>query len=172
MTVTESEGVIAMTDRELKKLNRRDLMQLLLDQSKQMQDLRTRLAATEAALQDKTLKISQAGSIAQAALQLNGVFEAAEAACQQYTLNMQKLSQEQDVIRARMEEENRAKADAILAQAQQEKEEMRRKTQAECDAMLAQAREASQQYWDDVATKLQMLTNTGADLQCLLNARE
>lgn len=161
-----------MTDRELKKLNRRDLMQLLLDQSKEMQDLRTKLAATEAALQDKTLKISQAGSIADAALQLNGVFEAAQEACQQYTLNIQKLSRDQDALCAQMEAENRARANAILAQAQQQKADMERETKEKCDAMLAQAKEASQRYWDEVSAKLQMLTDTSADLRRLLTTKE
>ena len=66
-----------MTDKELRKLSRGDLMQILLDQSREIERLHKRLSEAEGALRDRTFKIDRAGSIAEASLQLNGVFEAA-----------------------------------------------------------------------------------------------
>lgn len=86
-----------MTDKELRKLSRRDLLQLLLEQSLEIQDLKKRLEEAEAALMDREIKIDLAGSIAEAALQLNGVFEAAEAACQQYLENVELLTKRQEI---------------------------------------------------------------------------
>ena len=67
-----------MTDKELKNLSRRDLLEMLIEQSKELQRLREKLAETEALLEKKEISISNVGSIAEAALQLNGVFEAAQ----------------------------------------------------------------------------------------------
>ena len=42
----------------------------------------------EKKLNDRTIKIKKAGSLAEAALSLNGVYEAAEAAAKQYVYNI------------------------------------------------------------------------------------
>ena len=81
-----------MTDKELRQLGRRELLEMLIEQGKELQSLRDRLAEAERALQDREIKIRKAGSIAEAALQLNGVFEAAEMACRQYIENVQALA--------------------------------------------------------------------------------
>lgn len=70
-----------MTENELRKLSRSDLLQMLLDQSKELEAVKQKFAAAEAALRDKQIIIDEAGSIAEASLQLNGVFAAAQAAC-------------------------------------------------------------------------------------------
>lgn len=79
-----------MTDKELKRLSRAELLELLIGQMRENQRLEEELAAANAALQDRTIVIEQAGSIAEAALQLNGVFAAAEAAAAQYLENVRK----------------------------------------------------------------------------------
>lgn len=79
-----------MTDKELKRLSRAELLELLIGQMRENQRLEKELAAANAALQDRTIVIEQAGSIAEAALQLNGVFAAAEAAAAQYLENVRK----------------------------------------------------------------------------------
>jgi len=83
-----------MTDKELRKLSRSDLMQMILDLSRENHSLRERLESAEAILESREIQILEAGSIAEAALKLNGVFEAADAACKQYIENIQRLSRE------------------------------------------------------------------------------
>lgn len=73
-----------MTDNELKKMSRAELVELLLEQSREIRSLRQQLDAAQAQLDDKVIKLNRVGSIAEAALALNGVFEAADAACKQY----------------------------------------------------------------------------------------
>ena len=85
-----------MTDKELKKLSRAELLELLLIQTKEVDRLQKELDETKAKLEDKTIKIDNAGSIAEAALKLNGVFEAAQKAAQQYIDNMKRLSKDND----------------------------------------------------------------------------
>lgn len=84
-----------MTDIELKKLKRNELLQLLLEQSKTVEALRAELEEKNRLLEDRNIKIAQSGSIAEAALKLNDVFEAAQAAADQYLQNI-KLAAEQE----------------------------------------------------------------------------
>ena len=56
--------------------------------------LRQGLNAAEAALQSQQLQLETCGSIAEASLKLNGVFEAAQKAAEQYQQNVERLCQE------------------------------------------------------------------------------
>ena len=84
-----------MTERELRKLSRIDLLQLLLKEIKDNEKLRKERKVLQEALDNKEIRIQEAGSIAEAALQLNGIFEAAEQAAAQYLENMRNLTEEQ-----------------------------------------------------------------------------
>ena len=53
-----------MTDRELRRLSRSDLLELLLAQRRENEQLRCILDQTQAQLADRTIKIDKAGSIA------------------------------------------------------------------------------------------------------------
>lgn len=77
-----------MTSKELKRLRRTDLMEMLLELSKENEELRRQLGEANAKLEDKQLQVEKAGSLAEAALQLNGIFAAAQAACEQYEYNI------------------------------------------------------------------------------------
>lgn len=77
-----------MKNQNLSRLSRKDLIQLLLEQSRQISALQAKLEATEKLLQEKKLNIETTGSIAEASLQLNGVFEASQKACDQYQENV------------------------------------------------------------------------------------
>ena len=83
-----------MTDKELRKLKRTDLLEFLIEQSKEVESLKKRIEELEAELADRRLLIYKSGSIAEAALKLNGVFEAAEAAAQEYLENIRRISEE------------------------------------------------------------------------------
>lgn len=73
-----------MTDKELKRLKRIDLLELLIAQTRENDRLRAQLQETQERLAAKELILAQSGSIAEAALRLNGVFEAAQSAADQY----------------------------------------------------------------------------------------
>lgn len=77
-----------MTDKELKRLKRVDLLELLIAQSRENERLHRELEEVRGKLEAKELALEQAGSIAEAALRLNKVFEAAQAAADQYVLSV------------------------------------------------------------------------------------
>ena len=157
-----------MTEKELSRLNRKELLEILLELSKENQELREKLKVAESALNDRKIKIDAAGSIAEASLQLNGIFEAAQAACRQYTENIENLSQKQEEICSRMEEESRAKANEILEAAKKQQASMEHDTEIQCAEMMKRAKEQSDAYWNDVSVKLEKFYEEHAGLQDLL----
>lgn len=128
-----------MTEKELKKLTRSDLLEMLIDQSLELQAVREKLAKTEEALQKKELSIEQAGSIAEASLRLSGIFDAAQSACEQYLDNVRQLSERQQEICARQEQEAQQKIRNMIAETRRACLVMEQETRKKCDAMLAKA---------------------------------
>lgn len=84
-----------MTDQKLKKLSRAELLELLLEESRENERLRGQLKKAKELLASKTIKIENAGSIAEAALALNDMFDAAQKAADQYLENVRRLAEEQ-----------------------------------------------------------------------------
>lgn len=73
-----------MTDKELRHLNRSELLQMLITQGEENRRLKQELEEANKKLNERQLVMENAGSIAEASLQLSGIFEAAEKAAQQY----------------------------------------------------------------------------------------
>ena len=71
-----------MTDQELRRLSRADLIDIIYTLQQQKEQAEQQLAQAQAQLQDRQLRLANASSIAAAALSLNGVFDAAQAADQ------------------------------------------------------------------------------------------
>lgn len=105
---------VPMTAKELKRLRRSDLLEMLLELSKENQGLRKQLAEAEKKLEDRTIMIEQSGSLAEAALRLNRIFEDAQAACQQYEQNIRQRC-------AQMEEQTRCRCEAMMDGAHRER---------------------------------------------------
>ena len=122
-----------MTDRELKKLSRSQLLEMLLAQSREVERLRSELQQARAALGKRQLQMEEFGNIAEASLKLNGVFESAQAAADEYLKNIAEASKRSQVYCQTLEEQ----------------------TRANCEEMVRAAREESEAYWDSVRDKIQ-----------------
>ena len=120
-----------MTEREMRKLSRTDLLEMLLAQSRELDQVRAELAEAKQELKRREISVSNAGSLAEAALVLNGVFEAADKACEQYKENLRN----QTALCAKMEQETRLK----------------------CEKMLQEARQQAESYWNAVNEKMDQL---------------
>lgn len=81
-----------MTEKELRRLNRRELLEMLIMQEKKLEQLQKKLDEAEAELSERRIAIKESGSIAEAALKLNGVFIAAQKAAEQYIDNIKMLN--------------------------------------------------------------------------------
>lgn len=84
-----------MTDKQLKKLSRRELLEMLILQTRKVENLEKQLEEANRKLADKRLLVENAGSLAEAVMKLNGVFEAAEKAAQQYVENIRLKAEEE-----------------------------------------------------------------------------
>ncbi len=107
-----------MTDKELKRLRRAQLRAMLLMQTEENEKLKSQLSEIRTQLDNRQIRVGKTGSIAEAVLQLNDVFQTAEAAALQYMDNIQRLSDEKEAACRRMEEETRKKVEIILAEAE------------------------------------------------------
>ena len=90
---------------ELSRLSRRELLELLLAEEKELQTVRKKLEEANTELQNKKIEIAKVGSLAEACLQVNGYFEAAEKAAQQYLENIRLQVKETKDRCNKMEEE-------------------------------------------------------------------
>lgn len=102
-----------MAQKDLRKLNRYQLLELLIVQTERADNLQGQLQEAQTQLQEQELKISSMGSIAEASLQLRGVFQAAQDAADMYIAAAQKNAE-------KIEEAAHEKAAQILLQAQQQ----------------------------------------------------
>ena len=78
----------------LKKLSRAELLEMLITEEKRIDQLEKELEEAREALKDRAIKIENAGSIAEAALKLSGIFEAAQAAVDQYVENIEQITRQ------------------------------------------------------------------------------
>ena len=158
-----------MTEKEMRKLSRTDLLQMLIDQGEELKALKENLEEANEKLNEKELKMSEAGSIAEAALKINGVFEAAQAASQQYIDNIKHLSERQDALARIKERETREKCEKQISETQRRCAAIEAESKAKCDAMTAKAERESKAYWDDVSKRLEKFYNEHAGLRELLS---
>lgn len=84
-----------MTDRELRRLSRGELLEMLIEQTEENRQLKIRLEQAEAQLRDRRIEIQKAGTLAEAALRLNRVFEDADKAAQQYLENLRLMTKKE-----------------------------------------------------------------------------
>lgn len=128
-----------MTDKQLRKLSRRDLLEMLLIQSRELEQLKQELQAAREELEARHIAISSSGSIAEAALKLSGIFEAAQSAADQYLENMSVPAQ----YRGPAVADPDAEGEALLAQTREQCRQMLEQARRECDEMLSRAEETN-----------------------------
>ena len=121
-----------MTDKELRKLTRTELLELLLAQSREMERLNHELEQAQLQLEKREIALTQAGSIAEAALQLSGIFEAAQAAADQYLQNVM----------------------SPVTDTQEQCQNMLLQTQQQCDEMILSTRQAAKQVWEVIRQEI------------------
>ena len=77
-----------MKNNEFRRLNRRELLELLIKQVEENERLRQQLEEAQKELQDRRIKIANAGSLAEASLLLSDVFQAVDEAASLYLENL------------------------------------------------------------------------------------
>ena len=86
--------VIKLTKKDLKRLSRAELLELLLNRTREIEQLREELRKKDEALENRRLAVEGACDIAKASLAVNEVMEAAQRAADQYLENIKAMEEE------------------------------------------------------------------------------
>ena len=129
-----------MFSKELKRLSRRELVDIIYQLKKNDQQKQEQIDALEKALQEKRIRVSVAGSIAEAAVDITGIFSAAQSTADLYLHEIACMKEETRQECARMLEEARQKAEQTLAE-----------TQKQCDELMAGCQKNAQRPGPEAA---------------------
>ena len=110
-----------MTDKEFKRLGRSQLIDIIYQLQLKLDELEADNEKLSKALEDKRLRISEAGNIAEAALEIHNVMQAAQDAAAHY---LEEIQIRVDHEYQRILKEAKDKAAAIIEKAQQEADEI------------------------------------------------
>ena len=128
-----------MTEKDLRKLGRADLLEMLIAQTKENDSLKEQIAQLQNQLENREITLEKTGSIAEASLQLNSVFEAAQQAAEQYLENIRRAEK----ISRDIEAETRDKCAQIISEAQEAAAQIKKTAQLEVNA-----------YWENMSGRL------------------
>ena len=78
------------TETDLSKLKKKDLLEIMLAQSKEIDSLREKVADLEAQLANREFEFEKIGSIAEASLAVTNIFKDAEEAARIYLENIRR----------------------------------------------------------------------------------
>ncbi len=108
-----------MTEKELKRLSRAELLELLLLQTRETERLQGKLKQLEEAVTKRKLKVQEAGDLAHAVLAVNGVMETAQRAANQYLENIEDMRNRTRQQCEEIIEKAKAEAERIIREAGQ-----------------------------------------------------
>ena len=157
-----------MKDKDLKRMSRAELLELLIDKTRENEALHSQLDEALAQLDDRTLKIEKAGTMAEAALLL----DAAQRAGQQYMENMRERWRTQEETCERIEEESRTRSERMLTETRERCRRMEQETQQRCAELYRTAEQEANRKWDDLFAQLEQLRSENAQLQKTLGERD
>lgn len=121
-----------MTDKEFKRLNRSQLIEIIYQLQLRQEEMTAENEKLSKELEDKRIRVDKAGNIADAALEINNVMQAAQSAAAQYL----------DEMRLRADEEGRQ----ILQEARDEAAVIILQAQVEAAKIIAQAKQEMPDY--------------------------
>ena len=106
-----------MTDKEFQRLSRARLIEIIYQLQLNQEKLTEENQQLKAALEDKRLRMEEAGNIAEAALIMNDVFRNAQNAAEHYLAEIQAILAETEERRLKILADAEAEAQAIIAAA-------------------------------------------------------
>ena len=109
-----------MIGKELKKLSRRELVDIIYQMKKNEQQMKEEITALQESLQDKRIRLSVAGSIAEAAADITGVLSAAQKTADLYLQEIACMKADTETECEKMIEEARKKVQGVLADGEEQ----------------------------------------------------
>ena len=104
-----------MTDKELKKLSRSELLDMLIYQAEENKKLRDELEGARLELLKREIAIEKAGTLAEASMYMSGLFDSADNAAKIYLENIEQRKRETDEICQRKIAEAESRVESIIS---------------------------------------------------------
>ena len=108
-----------MTEKELKRLSRKELLQIMVMQAEENERLHEELKRLKGCLQENRIRADEADSIAEAAMELHRFFEAAQATADTYLDNIRQMQRRQEAYCTGLIERANKEAAAIIRKAKE-----------------------------------------------------
>ena len=153
-----------MTDKELKHLSRAELIDIIYELQKQSEEKDAQMQNMQAVIDERTLRISKAGSIAEAAISVNGVFEAAQAAADQYLLSLKAAAADTERLLAEAEERRQQ----ILSAAEAQAADLVHRAEEQAASLNAAAETQCAEKWSAFERRANALIAAHRELQDLM----
>lgn len=154
-----------MTEKEIKKLNRRDLLVLLAEQTARADRLEASIKKAEEKLMERQLVQEECGTMAEAAMRLSAVFQTADEAAAMYLESVRQMKERQENLLQDVESAGQKKKDEIIAQAEakaaqilEDAEKVMQDARGKAEQIISQAEETAQQknlYAEELVRKAQ-----------------
>jgi hypothetical protein len=139
-----------MVSNELKKLSRRELVDIIYQLKKNEQLLQDEIASLQEALEDRRIHLSTAGSIAEAAISITNVLSSAQAAADLYLQEVTCMKQDAEIECAKMIDEAKQQAAEIIAESEKQRTDLNKLYQYELEK------------WYKLHQEVQLLENASA----------
>lgn len=156
-----------MAEKELRRMSRPELIEIIYVLKSNEESLQKKNAHLEEQLNDRTIQISEAGSIAEAALQLNDIFSTAQIAADDYLTSIKAAN-------VSMEEEQKAaakEAERVVAEAQAQAEQIVAEANAEAARIMTMAKEKADNTLSEAEAASQHMTDTAQKKAEVLKAQ-
>ena len=153
-----------MTDKELKRLSRVELIDIIYELQKQKEAADAQVVQLQDQLNTRELHIAEAGSIAEAAISVNGVFEAAQVAADQYLFSVKAATANMSEKMAATEKQRQS----ILQAAEQQAQETLRAAEQQAQKIVADADRQAEEKWVCFERRANELIAAHAELQALV----
>lgn len=140
-----------MISKELKKLNRRELVDVIYQLKKNEEQLREQIASLEEQLQDRRIKLSVAGSIAEVATDITGIFSVAQSTADLYLREIASMKEDAQIECEKMIEEAKKKVESIMDDGK-----------GQYDALAARYR-ADHKKWQQLRAEMETLQEQESD---------
>ena len=120
-----------MISKELKKLGRRELVDIIYQLKVNEQQLQEKIAALEESLQEKRIRISVAGSIAEAAMDMTNIFTTAQMTADLYLREVASLKEDTEKECAKRIEDAKDTATRMLMDSEKKCAELESRYEAD-----------------------------------------
>lgn len=122
-----------MAEKELKKMNRAELIEIIYALQKSEEALKTENDVLKEKLDDKIVKIEKSGSIAEAVLVLNNIFQKAQDTADEYVQSVQSAQESAKEDAEKLLAEAKEKADKIIKDAESRRLQLVNQTEREVE---------------------------------------